>query len=94
MNSFITQVLNQFSDNITDRVFLMIQEDKELDLFPPLQRIDSLGEDVKFLVDKLEHIENDLLFSVAMYKAGIAIILAISNNSGRNKIVASIRGLP
>ena len=37
-----------------------IQEDKELDLFPTLQRIDSLGEDVKFLVDKLEHIENDI----------------------------------
>ena len=37
-----------------------IKEDKELDLFPTLQRIDSLGEDVKFLVDKLEHIENDI----------------------------------
>ena len=37
-----------------------IQSDKELDLFPTLQRIDSLSEDVKLLIDKLEHIRNDI----------------------------------
>lgn len=30
MNDFIKKVLNQFADNITDRVFLMIQNDPEL----------------------------------------------------------------
>ena len=34
--------------------------DKELDLFPILQRFDSLAEDVKLLIEKLEHIENDI----------------------------------
>ena len=38
----------------------MKDEDKELDLFPTLQRIDSLSEDVKLLIDKLEHIRNDI----------------------------------
>ena len=34
--------------------------DKELNLFPTLQRIDSLGEDVELLVKKLKQIENDI----------------------------------
>ena len=34
--------------------------DKELDLFPILQRFDSLAEDVKLLIKKLGHIENDI----------------------------------
>ena len=34
--------------------------DKELNLFPTLQRIDSLGEDVKLLIEKLEHIETNI----------------------------------
>ena len=37
-----------------------IQSDKELDFFPALQRIDGLSEDVKLLIDKLEHIRNDI----------------------------------
>ena len=36
------------------------QSDKELDFFPALQRIDGLSEDVKLLIDKLEHIRNDI----------------------------------
>ena len=34
--------------------------DKELDLFPILQRFDSLAEDVKLLMEKLERIKNDI----------------------------------
>jgi len=34
--------------------------DKELNLFPTLQRIDSLGEAVELLVKKLKQIENDI----------------------------------
>ena len=34
--------------------------DKELNLLPTLQRIDSLGEDVKLLIKKLKQIENDI----------------------------------
>ena len=30
MNEFIKKVLNKFTDDITDKVFLMIQEDKDL----------------------------------------------------------------
>ena len=51
MNSFITQVLNQFSDNITDRIFLMIQEDKELmnEYLNLLDRKNSSGVDLDTL---------------------------------------------
>ena len=38
----------------------MKDKDKELDLFPTLQRIDSLSEDVKLLIDKLEYIRNEI----------------------------------
>ena len=38
--------------------------------------------------------EKDLLFSVKMYSAGIAIILAMSNISGKNKAELSIREPP
>jgi len=34
--------------------------DKEVELLPILQRFDSLKEDVKLLIEKLEHIENDI----------------------------------
>ena len=34
--------------------------DKELDLFPILQRFDSLAEDVKLLIEKLERVENEI----------------------------------
>ena len=34
--------------------------DKEVELLPTLQRFDSLKEDVKLLIKKLEHIENDI----------------------------------
>jgi hypothetical protein len=34
--------------------------DKELDLLPTLQKFDSLAEDVKLLIEKLGHIENDI----------------------------------
>jgi hypothetical protein len=37
-----------------------IKSDKELDLFPTLQRMDSLREDMKLLIKKLEHVENDI----------------------------------
>ena len=36
------------------------QSDKELDFFPALQRVDGLSEDVKLLIDKVEHIRNDI----------------------------------
>tara|TARA_R100001244_G_scaffold126301_1_gene96609 strand:+ start:370 stop:513 length:144 start_codon:yes stop_codon:yes gene_type:complete len=34
--------------------------DKELNLFPTLQRIKSLDEDVKLLINKLKQIENSI----------------------------------
>ena len=34
--------------------------DKELNLLPTLQKIDSLSEDVKLLIKKLKQIENDI----------------------------------
>ena len=34
--------------------------DKEVELLPTLQRFDSLKEDVKLLIEKLEQIENDI----------------------------------
>ena len=34
--------------------------DKEIKLLPILQRFDSLKEDVKLLIEKLKHIENDI----------------------------------
>ena len=34
--------------------------DKEIELLPTLQRFDSIAEDVKLLIKKLEHIENDI----------------------------------
>ena len=37
-----------------------IQSNKELELLPTLQRFDSLTEDVKLLIEKLGHIENDI----------------------------------
>ena len=36
------------------------ETDRELDLFPILQRFDSLAEDVKLLIKKLERIENEI----------------------------------
>ena len=37
-----------------------IQSNKELELLPTLQRFDSLTEDVKLLIEKLGHIENEI----------------------------------
>ena len=37
-----------------------IESDKELDLFPTLQRIDSMSEDVKLVIERLEQIEKDI----------------------------------
>ena len=37
-----------------------IQSDKERELLPTLQRFDSLVEDVKLLIDKLEQIKKDI----------------------------------
>ena len=34
--------------------------DKEVELLPTLQRFDSLKEDVKLLIEKLEQIKNDI----------------------------------
>ena len=34
--------------------------DKDIELLPILQRFDSLNVDVKLLIEKLEHIENDI----------------------------------
>jgi len=34
--------------------------DKELELFPILQKFDSLAKDVKFLIKKLKQMENDI----------------------------------
>ena len=34
--------------------------DKEVELLPILQRFDSLAEDVKLLIDKLEQIKKDI----------------------------------
>ena len=36
------------------------RSDRELELFPTLQRFDSLAEDVKLLIKKLGHIENEI----------------------------------
>ena len=36
------------------------RSDKELELLPILQRFDSLAEDVKLLIKKLERIENEI----------------------------------
>ena len=36
------------------------RSDKELELLPILQRFDSLAEDVKLLIEKLERIENEI----------------------------------
>ena len=38
----------------------MIKSDRELELFPILQRFDSLAEDVKLLIKKLERVENEI----------------------------------
>ena len=37
-----------------------IQSNKELELLPTLQRFDSIAEDVKLLIEKLGHIENEI----------------------------------
>ena len=38
----------------------LYKSDKELELLPTLQKIDSLGEDIKLLIEKLFHMENDI----------------------------------
>ena len=46
------------------------------------------------LNDKFEQIEYEFLFSVNMYNPGIAMILAMSNNSGKNNTELSIMQPP
>ena len=38
----------------------MMRSDKEIELLPTLQRFDSIAEDVKLLIKKLEQIENNI----------------------------------
>jgi hypothetical protein len=58
---------NQWQREEFERMKKNIQSDKELNLFPTLQRIDSLSEDVKLLIKKSEQIED----SVKKLKKGI-----------------------
>jgi len=51
----IQAIEKRYQDNI-----VASRADKELNLFPTLQRIDSLGEDIKLLIEKLFHMENDI----------------------------------
>ena len=37
-----------------------MRSDKEIELLPTLQRFDSLTEDVKLLIEKLEQIKNNI----------------------------------
>ena len=51
----IQDIEKRYQDNV-----VATRSDRELELFPTLQRFDSLAEDVKLLIKKLEHIENDI----------------------------------
>ena len=51
----IQDIEKRYQDNV-----VTTRSDRELDLFPLLQRFDSLAEDVKLLIKKLGHIENDI----------------------------------
>ena len=44
-----------YQDNV-----VMTRSDKEVELLPTLQRFDSIAEDVKLLIKKLEQIENNI----------------------------------
>ena len=51
---------NQWQREEFERMKKNIQSDKELNLFPTLQRIDSLSENVKLLMKKLEQIKDNV----------------------------------
>ena len=51
----IQGIEKRYQDNV-----VATRSDRELELFPTLQRIDSLGEDIKLLIEKLFHMENDI----------------------------------
>ena len=51
----IQGIEKRYQDNV-----VTTRSDRELELFPTLQRFDSLAEDVKLLIKKLGHIENDI----------------------------------
>ena len=51
----IQDIEKRYQDNV-----MTTRSDRELELFPTLQRFDSLAEDVKLLIKKLGHIENDI----------------------------------
>jgi hypothetical protein len=51
---------NQWEREAFKRMKKNIQSDKELNLFPTLQRIDILSEDVKLLMKSLEQIKDNV----------------------------------
>ena len=51
----IQDIEKRYQDNV-----VATRSDRELELFPTLQRFDSLAEDVKLLIKKLGHIENEI----------------------------------
>ena len=51
----IQGIEKRYQDNV-----VATRSDRELELFPTLQRFDSLAEDVKLLIKKLGHIENEI----------------------------------
>ena len=51
----IQDIEKRYQDNV-----MTTRSDRELELFPTLQRFDSLAEDVKLLIKKLGHIENEI----------------------------------
>jgi len=51
----IQDIEKRYQDNV-----VTTRSDRELELFPTLQRFDSLAEDVKLLIKKLGHIENEI----------------------------------
>ena len=51
----IQGIEKRYQDNV-----VATRSDRELELFPTLQRFDSLAEDVKLLIEKLERVENEI----------------------------------
>ena len=51
----IQDIEKRYQDNV-----VATRSDRELELFPTLQRFDSLAENVKLLIEKLERIENEI----------------------------------
>ena len=51
----VQDIEKRYQDNV-----MTTRSDRELELFPTLQKFDSLVEDVNLLIEKLGHIENDI----------------------------------